>query len=187
MWRSLPTRALETGRAIVIEGARGLGEVVVSGVVEPDTYVVAKEELRLLEARVGHQAFMIARDDNGREQRFELDPATGGSRVLNDDEVLDVARLVRDVEQHYGVPQDIEWAIDNGELFIVQSRPITTLAPEVLDASALARPGVPAEVTGDHSSLVWALRRVRRQGEYASSGRSTTRRASSPARCSWRR
>ena len=133
---------------IVIEGARGLGEVVVSGVVEPDTYVVAKEELRLLEARVGHQAFMIARDDSGREQRFELDPATGGSRVLNDDEVLGVARLVRDVEQHYGVPQDIEWAIDNGELFIVQSRPITTLAPEVLDASALARPGVPAEVTG---------------------------------------
>jgi pyruvate,water dikinase len=130
---------------IVIEGARGLGEVVVSGVVEPDTYVVAKDEPRLLEARVGHQAFMITRDDDGREQRVELDPAAGGARVLDDDEVLGIARLVRDVEQHYGAPQDIEWAIDHGELFIVQSRPITTLGPDAPDAG---RPGTPPEAIG---------------------------------------
>jgi pyruvate,water dikinase len=115
---------------IVIEGARGLGEVVVSGAVEPDTYVISKDPLRLLEARVGHQGFMISRDDNGREHRVELEPTVGGSRVLGDDEALDVARLVVGIEQHYGVPQDIEWALEDGELFVVQSRPITTLGPE---------------------------------------------------------
>jgi pyruvate,water dikinase len=114
---------------IVIEGARGLGEVVVSGAVEPDTYVVAKDGPRLLEARVGHQAFMITRDDDGRERRVDLDPAEGGARVLDDDQVLDVARLVAGIEAHYGKPQDIEWAFDDeGVLSVVQSRPITTLA-----------------------------------------------------------
>jgi pyruvate,water dikinase len=112
---------------IVIEAAYGLGEVVVSGAVEPDTYLLAKAGPRLLEARVGHQTHKIVRGPSGRDLRVELDPHTGAQRVLTDDEVIGLARLALQVEQHYGAPQDLEWAISDGHTWLVQSRPITTL------------------------------------------------------------
>jgi pyruvate,water dikinase len=111
----------------VIEAAFGLGEVVVSGAVEPDTYVLAKSGPRLLEARVGHQTHKIVRGPRGADLRVELDLQTGGERVLTDDEAIGLARLAQQVEQHYGAPQDLEWAIAQGRTWLVQSRPITTL------------------------------------------------------------
>ncbi len=110
---------------IVIEAALGQGEVVVSGMVEPDTYVVDKNGPRLLHARVGTQHFKIVRGPDGEDQRIDLDPSEGGLRVLSDDEVVEVARLGLAVEQHYGSPQDTEWAMADGRIFIVQSRPVT--------------------------------------------------------------
>ena len=67
----------DTGH-IVIEAAFGQGEVVVSGMVEPDTYVVDKNGLRLLHARVGTQHFKIVRGPDGEDQRIDLDPDEGG-------------------------------------------------------------------------------------------------------------
>jgi pyruvate,water dikinase len=112
---------------LVIEGAFGLGEVVVGGQVEPDTYVVDKRRLRILEVRIGHKDFQIIREGHGKERRVELSPEEAGRRVLKDEEVLELARLGLRVEQHYGSPQDVEWAESGGRLFLVQSRPITTL------------------------------------------------------------
>jgi len=112
---------------IVVEGAFGLGEVVVSGAVEPDTYVLAKTGPRLLEARVGHQTHKIVRGPDGADLRVDLDEHTGAERVLTDDEAIDLARLALRVEEHYGTPQDMEWAISEGRTWLVQSRPITTL------------------------------------------------------------
>ena len=112
---------------IVIEAAFGLGEVVVSGAVEPDTYVLTKSGPQLLEARVGHQTHKIVRGPSGADLRVELDPQTGAERVLTDDEAISLARLALRVEQHYGAPQDMEWAIAEGRTWLVQSRPITTL------------------------------------------------------------
>ncbi|HWO65034.1 MAG TPA: phosphoenolpyruvate synthase [Umezawaea sp.] len=112
---------------IVVEGAFGLGEVVVSGAVEPDTYVLAKTGPRLLEARVGHQTHKIVRGPDGADLRVDLDEHTGAERVLTDDEAIDLARLALRVEEHYGTPQDLEWAISEGRTWLVQSRPITTL------------------------------------------------------------
>lgn len=112
---------------IVIEGAFGLGEVVVSGAVEPDTYVLAKTGPRLLEARIGHQTHKIVRGLDGADLRVDLDAQSGAERVLTDDEAIELARLALRVEQHYGTPQDLEWAIADGRTWLVQSRPITTL------------------------------------------------------------
>ena len=129
---------------VVIEAAFGLGEVVVSGQVEPDTYVVAKEGLRLLSARVGLKQEKIVRGPDGSDLRVALTPADAAARVLSDDEVIEVARLGVEVERHYGQPQDIEWAWAD-RLWLVQSRPITTLggataepAPGTLLVSGLA-------------------------------------------------
>lgn len=137
---------------IVIEAAYGLGEVVVSGAVEPDTYLLAKGGPRLLEARVGHQTHKIVRGPSGRDMRINLDPQTGAQRVLTDDEAIGLAQLALQVEQHYGAPQDLEWAIADGHTWLVQSRPITTLkdAPAetehpVLISGLAASPG---EATG---------------------------------------
>ncbi|MFZ5469103.1 MAG: phosphoenolpyruvate synthase [Myxococcota bacterium] len=131
---------------IVIEAAFGLGEVVVGGQVEPDTYTVAKQGPRLLEARIGRKAFKVVRGPEGREHKFELSEAEATRRVLSDEEVLLLAKLAEKVEEHYGAPQDIEWAEEGGTWFLVQTRPITTLAGpregEVLVSGLGASPGI---------------------------------------------
>jgi pyruvate, water dikinase len=114
---------------IVIEGAFGLGEVVVGGLVEPDTYVVAKDGPRLLEVRIGRKPFAIRRGSDG-DQRVDLPPKDADRQVLTPDEILELARLGIRVEEHYGAPQDMEWAYADDGLWLVQSRPITTLGPE---------------------------------------------------------
>jgi pyruvate, water dikinase len=112
---------------LVMEAAFGLGEVVVGGEVEPDTYRVAKAGPRLLAVRVGHKTVKLVRGPEGKEQRVALAEAEASRRVLSDSEVLDLARLALSVEAHYGSPQDIEWAEEGGKWFLVQTRPITTL------------------------------------------------------------
>jgi len=132
---------------MVIEAVFGLGETLVSGQVEPDTYTVSKDGPRLLEVRIGHKLLKIVRDPEGREHRVEVPGAEAERRVLTDDEVLDLARLALRVEKHYGDPQDIEWAEAGGRFYLVQSRPITTLKPvgaehEVLVSGLGASPGL---------------------------------------------
>jgi pyruvate, water dikinase len=112
---------------IVIEGAFGLGEVVVGGEVEPDTYVVDRSGPRLLSVRVGRKAFEIVRGADGHDQRVDLQEPEASRRVLADDEILQLARTGLQVHAHYGTPQDIEWATAGDQWFILQSRPVTTL------------------------------------------------------------
>ncbi len=112
---------------IVIEAAFGQGEVVVSGLVEPDTYVVSKDGPRLLHARVGTQFFKIVRGPDGEDQRVQLDAAEGGRRKLSDEEIVEVARIGLAAEAHYGSPQDTEWAMAGGTTYLVQSRPVTAV------------------------------------------------------------
>ena len=117
-------------RRLVIEGAFGLGEVVVGGQVEPDTYVVDKDDLRLMETRIGRKTHKIVGAGQG-VVRVDLSPEEGARRVLSDDEAIELARLGVGVEAHYGEPQDVEWAIAGGQTFLVQSRPITTLGTSI--------------------------------------------------------
>jgi pyruvate,water dikinase len=128
---------------VVIEGAFGLGEVVVSGEVEPDTYIVSKETLEVLDIRVGHKAFKIVRGTDGNDEVVDLDDAQADARVLDDAELKRIAELAIATERHNGNPQDTEWAIAGGETYLVQARPITTLrhttAPSSEKHAVLAR------------------------------------------------
>jgi pyruvate, water dikinase len=132
---------------IVIEAAFGLGEVVVGGLVEPDTYVVAKDGPRLLQARIGHKPFAIRRGTHG-DERVELPAEEAARQVLSPDEILDLARLGTRVEQHYGSPQDMEWAYADDGLWLVQSRPITTLGSEASGPAAAPSVGLEPLLTG---------------------------------------
>jgi pyruvate, water dikinase len=112
---------------LVIEAVFGQGEAIVSGSVEPDTYVVSREGPAIESVRVGHKSFEIVRDGSGHDLKVTLDERASRRRVLTDDEVLEIARLGVSVESHYGTPQDIEWAMAADAVWLVQSRPITTL------------------------------------------------------------
>jgi pyruvate, water dikinase len=119
---------------LVIEGAFGLGEVVVSGAVEPDTYVVAKNGPQVVQARIGQKSHKLVGRPDGTVLRVDLGPEDGGARVLTDDEVLALSELGIQVEAHYGgEPQDVEWALADGQIHLVQARPITTLTPVSAD------------------------------------------------------
>ena len=85
-----------------------------SGEVEPDTYIVAKETLTLLDIRLGHQAFKIVRGPDGHDKNVDLDDEHADARVLDDDELRRIAELAVATERHNGCPQDTEWAIAAG-------------------------------------------------------------------------
>lgn len=124
----------DTG-TIVVEAVVGQGESIVSGAVEPDTYVVDKAGPTVRDVRVGRQRSKIVRGADGNDLDLDLSADEGGARVLNDSEVLALADLALRAEAHYGRPQDIEWAAVDGTTYLVQSRPITTLGtgPEQSD------------------------------------------------------
>jgi pyruvate, water dikinase len=109
---------------MLIEAAYGLGEAVVSGLVTPDNYV-ARRDGTLKKVRVGRQDKTIVRDDGGGTTTVKLDEETATARVLNDDEIAHLVTAGIGLEEAFGSPQDIEWAIESDELYLLQSRPIT--------------------------------------------------------------
>ncbi len=111
---------------MVIEAAFGLGEVVVSGQVAPDTYVLRKDGPRVLEVKLGFKPYKLVRGPEG-DRKVELAEREAHERVLSDEQILTLARMGGAVEAHYRSPQDIEWAFEQGHLYLLQSRPITTL------------------------------------------------------------
>ena len=139
---------------VVVEGAFGQGEVVVSGSVEPDTYVVSKETGEIISRRIGFKQFKIVRGADGSDQNIDLSPAEAEAQVLNDDEVRTIADIAVRSERHSGCPQDTEWAIAGGKTYIVQTRPITTLhrvgkpVPETHEVLLQGLPAVPGEASG---------------------------------------
>jgi len=143
----------ETDR-VVVEAAFGQGEVVVSGSVEPDTYVVSKNTGEILSSRIGLKSFKIVRGPDGRDQTIQLDEAQAEARVLDDDEVRTIADIAIRSEKHAGSPQDTEWAIAGGKTYIVQTRPITTLrraespAAERHEVLVQGLPAVPGASSG---------------------------------------
>ncbi|MGW4720964.1 PEP/pyruvate-binding domain-containing protein, partial [Nocardia sp. NPDC004260] len=136
-----------TGRRdrVVIEAARGQGEVVVSGATEPDTYMLDAKGPTLIAARTGHQRFAVVPGPDG-DQRIQLSDEEAAAQVLSEDEALSVARTALQVQQlHGGIPQDVEWAFDDERLWLVQARPITTLAGRA-DTGTPARAPAPTQV-----------------------------------------
>ena len=116
---------------IVIEGNYGLGESVVSGAVTPDDFIVDKNTMRIVEKRISKKKVQYVRDPTtGKTVHVEVPLEKQEQPCLTDEEILKLAELAKRIEQHYGKPQDIEWAIDSdlpfpSNVFIVQSRPET--------------------------------------------------------------
>ncbi|CRK51206.1 Phosphoenolpyruvate synthase [Rhodococcus sp. RD6.2] len=125
---------------VLVEAATGLGEVVVGGQVEPDTYVVGKDGFGVLDVHIGSQSFTITGGADG-DRRTEIPLADRGHRVLDDADLERLARLAVAVEERYGAPQDLEFAFAGDDLWIVQTRPITTLGGDGVAAPVPAADG----------------------------------------------
>ncbi len=135
-----------TGAGVItIEAAWGLGEAVVSGAVTPDNYVIDRETGDVRESTVARKKVMHVRDpETGETVEREVSEDRRGSRVLGEAELEELRALGEEIEAHYGEPQDVEWAIEDGEVYLLQSRPITTIA-EGAEEGSVADGGVAEE------------------------------------------
>ena len=111
---------------MVLEAGFGLGEAIVSGSVTPDTYVVHKDDFSILDINVSEQSMAIYKVGTKNVHK-KLSAKAGGKQKLTGKQIVELAKICKNIEKHYKHPQDIEWAYFGGKFYITQSRPITTL------------------------------------------------------------
>jgi phosphohistidine swiveling domain-containing protein len=117
---------------ISIDAGFGLGEALVSGLINPDLYRVDKRDWSILDCKVADKRLAILPippAEGGGTRQVELDESKRRAQVLSDAQILELARLGQKVEEAFGGPQDIEWCFEGDALLLTQARPITTLFP----------------------------------------------------------
>jgi pyruvate, water dikinase len=140
---------------IVIEAIYGLGEPVVSGALTPDMYTVDKERVRILDKSIVKQEWQLVRSQAGgnhEEGNIQVPIAVSdqAKQKLPDKDIIALAKIAKTIEGLYQFPQDIEWAKEEGKLYIVQTRPVTTIGlPKEAEAveefeGVLILSGIPA-------------------------------------------
>ena len=117
---------------VLVEAIYGLGEGIVSGEITPDTYMIDKSSLSVTNRQHVPQTWMLVRniDSTNRDdlnKRVEILDGHANSNKLDDSQIQSIVKLGLELEQAYKSPQDIEWAYQDGEFYIIQTRPITTL------------------------------------------------------------
>ncbi|PSP74293.1 phosphoenolpyruvate synthase [Halobacteriales archaeon QS_3_64_16] len=113
---------------LIIEAAWGLGEGVVSGSVSPDNYVIDRDSGAIEEVTLAEKKTMYTKDEEtGETIETEAPAEKREARVLNEEEIGDLIEIGERVEAHYETPQDVEWAIFENDVYMLQSRPITTI------------------------------------------------------------
>ncbi len=121
---------------MVIEAVFGLGEGIVSGRIHPDNYKV-NSDLEILEKTIADKKKAIVRSGAGETEEVRLTEERSVQQVLTDGQIKEIANIGLKIERHYGKPQDIEFAVEDGQVYIVQSRPITVLGKEKKNSAPL--------------------------------------------------
>ncbi|MCL5432943.1 MAG: phosphoenolpyruvate synthase [Patescibacteria group bacterium] len=111
---------------IVVEAIFGLGEFIVQGTETPDHYEVSKQNFDILAKNISVQTISLKKVGN-QNKTVKLSSRTGKKQKISESEIIELARLGKKLEHHYYFPQDIEWAIEKNKIYIVQTRPITTI------------------------------------------------------------
>jgi pyruvate,water dikinase len=148
---------------IAVNAAYGLGETVVSGEGDVDQYLLSKKDGSIVEQTIGMKTHQIVGQQDGT-QVIEVEPRRRDLSCLNHSQLSELARLATRAESFYGFPQDIEWAIVDNSLYLLQSRPVTQF-PErwTRDESAERFPNPITPLTWDytfdgfHESLAFSL------------------------------
>lgn len=111
---------------MIIEAGWGLGEALVQGIITPDSYVLEKSTLNLIDINVSSQEKQIIQSRQG-VNTANVPKNKKEKQKLSGKQIKELAKICIGIEKHYQIPQDIEWALEKGKFYIVQSRPITTL------------------------------------------------------------
>ena len=114
-------------KVLSIDASFGLGEALVSGLVSADCYKV--QEDKIVDKRIATKKLAIYARKEGKTETQEIHSDQQKTQTLTDQQILQLARIGRQIEAHFGCPQDIEWCLADDTFYIVQSRPITTLFP----------------------------------------------------------
>jgi pyruvate,water dikinase len=112
---------------IIIESVWGLGEMIVQGSVVPDTYVVQKDTFAILSKEISDQSVQLLKV-KGKTKEVEVPKKIRGNQKITDIDIIFLAKISDRLQKHYYFPQDTEWAKEKGKLYIVQTRPVTTIA-----------------------------------------------------------
>ncbi len=112
---------------MIIEAGWGLGEAIVSGQVTPDAYVIDKEDDSLIDVNVNKQEMMIVPTGSKGVKKTSVKKLDQEKQKLSGPKIIELVKILRNIEKYYKSPQDIEWAYDGKKFYIVQTRPITTL------------------------------------------------------------
>jgi pyruvate,water dikinase len=113
---------------IVIESVWGLGELIVQGSVVPDTYIVQKDTFAILSKEISDQAVQLVRVKSGENKEIEVPKRIRQNQKITDKDIVELAKLADKLQKHYFFPQDAEWAKEKGKLYLIQTRPITSIA-----------------------------------------------------------
>ncbi|MBN7573465.1 phosphoenolpyruvate synthase [Clostridium sp. 2-1] len=114
-------------KLVSIDASFGLGEALVSGLVNADNYRVRND--KIVDKKISTKKLGIYSLKDGGTEKLEIEPEIQNSQVLTNEQILKLTHMGRRIEEHFGCPQDIEWCLAHDTFYIVQSRPITTLYP----------------------------------------------------------
>lgn len=112
---------------MIIEAGYGLGEAIVSGQITPDSYVINKLNLKVIDKNVAEQSKALVKSIEGGVKWMDVQGETKNNQKLSASEINNLAKIILKIEKHYKFPCDIEWAREGKNFFILQSRPITTI------------------------------------------------------------
>jgi len=111
---------------IIIEAIYGLGELIVQGAVTPDHYEVDKRTLKITHKQINRQEIQLIKVGN-LDKQIKIKESLQKRQKISDEKIISLAALAKKIHQHYFFPQDIEWAIENNKIYILQTRPVTTI------------------------------------------------------------
>jgi pyruvate, water dikinase len=114
---------------IIVDAVWGLGEMIVQGSVIPDHYVVQKDTFAILSKEISNQSVQLIKNGEKTDER-EVPKSWRDKQKISDDEIVKLAKIAQGLQDHYYFPQDIEWAKEGKNLYIVQTRPVTTMKEE---------------------------------------------------------
>jgi pyruvate, water dikinase len=128
-------------RKIVIEAVYGLGEAIVSGEVTPDLFIIDKEDLRIISKTINKQEWQLIKNPSAGTDllnvKVNIPIEKQIAQKITDEEVIQLAVIGKNIEKHYNFPQDIEWAKEDGHIYITQARPVTTIKESQEDRELL--------------------------------------------------
>ena len=137
---------------VLVEAVHGLGETIVSGEITPDSYLIEKSSNEILEKKLVPQTWRLVRNESAKgaedlNVREDIPSDRSTAYKLNEEQIREVVRVGLKLEEDYGHPQDVEWAFEDENLYVLQTRAITTLGDSVGQSEGL-------NVDSDKNSLL---------------------------------